>query len=164
LVKKIQSHEYKSNQFPHLSEHKHISLLRGNFDKDLVEKAESLYRDLTQPSPHDIVLHGDFHHDNILSATDGWKVIDPHGYIGDPVFEIAPMMYNPLDVLPQVANLSQILLRRIEILAEEMPYDRKRIEAWAFCMNMLSMAWTFEGTNKIPDFESRAARILSSLV
>ena len=31
-----------------------------------------------------VVLHGDLHHDNVLRDGDGWVVIDPHGYVGDP--------------------------------------------------------------------------------
>jgi streptomycin 6-kinase len=143
---------------------KHISLLHGKFDKALVEKAESLYRELTIPSNSDVVLHGDLHHDNILSCGGDWKVIDPHGYRGDPVFEIAPMIYNPLDVLPKKSDLPQILRRRLDIIKNETPYDSKRINAWAFCMTMLSMAWTFEGTSQVPHFEAEVARILSSLV
>ncbi|KYG66425.1 hypothetical protein AZI86_05085 [Bdellovibrio bacteriovorus] len=164
MVKALQSTPYKSDEFPHLSEMKHISLLHGHYDKDLVEKAESLYTDLTHKSSSDVVLHGDLHHDNILSCGNSWKVIDPHGYIGDPVFEISPFMYNPLDVLPSAENLESILRRRTEILAEEMSFDPYRMRAGAFCMMMLSMAWTYEGTGKVPLFEARAARILSALV
>lgn len=164
LVHELQKKPVRSADFPHLSIHKQISLLHGHFDKDLVEKAESLYRDLTVKSESDVLLHGDLHHDNILRHNDTWKIIDPHGYMGDPVFEISPFVYNPLDVLPEHPRLKDVLLRRIDLIREETSFDEKRIKAWAFCMMMLSLAWTFEGTSQVPDFEARAARILSSLV
>ena len=49
-------------------------------------------------NPHDVrPLHGDLHHDNILSGQRGWLAIDPKGVIGDPGFDAANMFYNPLD-------------------------------------------------------------------
>ena len=38
------------------------------------------------------LLHGDLHHDNVLSANDGWCVIDPKGVTGDPAHECAAML------------------------------------------------------------------------
>lgn len=164
VVKVLQSVPSKSIDLPHLSETNSISLLRGHFDKDLIEKAESLFFDLTRKSPSDVVLHGDLHHDNILSCGDTWKVIDPHGYMGDPVFETSSFIYNPLDVLPETTNLEKILKRRLEILNEELPLDSHRTLAWAFCKVMMSIAWSFEDTGQVPSFEPKVARILSSLV
>ena len=42
-----------------------------------------------------MLLHGDFHHDNILLGKDGeYIIIDPKGVIGDPVFDIARFILN----------------------------------------------------------------------
>lgn len=166
LVREMQKMPAPKIPLPHLSEHRHISLLRGHFDEKLVEKAEALYRDLTKPTSSDVVLHGDLHHDNVLKQGADWKVIDPHGYVGDPVFEIAPLMYNPLDILPTLSrvNLRPLLLRRMSLIREETGFSLGHIQAWSFCMTMLSLAWTFEGTNRIPDFESFLAQEFSSLV
>lgn len=42
-----------------------------------------------------MLLHGDFHHDNILLGNDGeYIIIDPKGVIGDPVFDIARFILN----------------------------------------------------------------------
>lgn len=165
MVKRLQANPIRSNEFPHLSEQNQISLLRGRIDKHLLEKAETLFAELTVKSSQDVLLHGDLHHDNIISdGATGWKVIDPHGYVGDPASEISPFIFNPLDVLPEWENLELVLQRRINIMTAEMPFDPLRIKSWAFCRTMLSMAWTFEGTGEVPKFESRVARFLSSLV
>lgn len=42
-------------------------------------------------------LHGDLHHDNILFGARGWLGIDPHGLIGDPAYDAANLLYNPLE-------------------------------------------------------------------
>lgn len=45
-----------------------------------------------------MLLHGDFHHDNILLGNDGeYIIIDPKGVIGDPVFDIARFILNEFD-------------------------------------------------------------------
>jgi len=42
------------------------------------------------------LLHGDMHYRNILSYGETFKVIDPHGIIGDPVFDITRFLSNEL--------------------------------------------------------------------
>src|SRR5690606_26100930 len=48
---------------------------------------------------HDVrPLHGDLHHDNIIGdGHGGWLAIDPHGLIGDPVYDVANIFGNPID-------------------------------------------------------------------
>lgn len=44
------------------------------------------------------LLHGDFHHDNILLGFDGeYIIIDPKGVIGDPVFDVPRFILNEFD-------------------------------------------------------------------
>ena len=43
-----------------------------------------------------VVLHGDFHHYNVLSAQRAnWLAIDPKGMLGDPGYEVGPFLCNP---------------------------------------------------------------------
>jgi streptomycin 6-kinase len=67
----------------------------GPFDKRLVETAVSLFTDLLTPSGEPVLLHGDLHHYNILSAGDGWRVIDPKGVAGEPAYEVGALLRNP---------------------------------------------------------------------
>ncbi len=83
-----------------------------------------------------------------LSDGAEWKIIDPHGYIGDAAAEVGPVMYNPLDWTPH-EPLRAVLHRRIEILCDELPFDRHRIHAWSLCQSLLSVAWTCEGSGAI---------------
>ena len=100
------------------------------------------------------------HHGNILSSGSTWKVIDPHGYMGDPVFEVGSMIYNFWDCFPYDLSISQVVERRLHILAEELPFDAQRIKAWAFCKTALSIAWAFEDHGTIPEFE---VKVLSAI-
>ena len=58
-----------------------------------ISKAIGFAENLLQ-TPNETVMHGDLHQDNVIfDASDGiWKVIDPFGVIGDPVYEFTPFM------------------------------------------------------------------------
>lgn len=127
-----------------------LSKLHGKVPSELVHLAAFLFQDLCMTAPQDVLLHGDLHHDNILSSEDSWSVIDPHGYIGDPAFEVGAMIGNPLDCYPQ-GDLQGILERRLQILSEELPWEAQRIWGWCFCYSMLSAAWSVEGQQEIPE-------------
>jgi streptomycin 6-kinase len=62
----------------------------------LVDRANQLFLDLCASVERRVVLHGDLHHDNVLSATrEPWLAIDPHGVVGDPGYDVGAMLYNP---------------------------------------------------------------------
>lgn len=163
LIRNIQKYQLTIYQFKPLSTlYTNFSKLDGYFDKKMLSKAKSLFNDLTSESPS-VILHGDLHHDNILLSYHTWKVIDPHGYSGDPAYEVGAMIYNPLDCFPNTHSVQQIISRRLKILSDELPFDMQRIKAWAFCKTILSIAWTFEDHQHIPSFEANVAKILDEL-
>lgn len=58
-------------------------------------KARELCSSLCMAYPKKLLLHGDLHHDNILLGEDGaYKIIDPKGVIGDPIFDIPRFILN----------------------------------------------------------------------
>ncbi|WII73578.1 aminoglycoside phosphotransferase family protein [Bdellovibrio sp. 22V] len=138
--------------------------LEGRLDKYLVDKAKGLFKELTAPGGEEVLLHGDLHHDNVLQSEDAWKVIDPHGYIGDPVFEVGPLFYNPNDYPHLMDPLEKVLDRRLGVLAEELPFDRQRMHAWAYCMTLLSAAWSGEEQRPLPAREIEIARVLNKMM
>lgn len=153
-IRDLQSHQQKKHAFIHITElAQNLSLLKNHLEERILSKAESWFRDLTTDRTQDVILHGDLHHDNVLSSGSTWKVIDPHGYIGDPVFETGAMIYNPCDCFPKDQSISYIVERRLKILAEELSFDAQRIKAWAYCRTVLSIAWTFEDHATIPEFD-----------
>ncbi|HEV2614659.1 MAG TPA: aminoglycoside phosphotransferase family protein [Gammaproteobacteria bacterium] len=132
-------------EFKHLSEFvKSLNILEGIYNKKLLDHAKSLFHDLTIDRKYDVILHGDLHHDNIISSGSEWKAIDPHGYIGDPAAEVGAMIRNPWDCFPKEHALSKTIERRLAIMKENLPFDSQKIKAWAFCMTVLSAAWTVE--------------------
>jgi streptomycin 6-kinase len=157
-IRNLQSQHCTNEHFRHLSElAKALSLLDGKFDAKLLSKAKILYQDLTNDRTNDVVLHGDLHHDNILSCGSEWKAIDPHGYIGDPAAEVGAMIRNADDCFPNGYSISKMVERRLSILAEELSFDPQRIKSWAFCMTVLSGAWSVEDHGCVPDIVVQVA-------
>jgi hypothetical protein len=71
-----------------------VPLTSASLDGDL-GKAARLARDLlAEPVPPG-ALHGDLHHENVLSSPRGWLATDPKGIWGDPAYEAANAFRNP---------------------------------------------------------------------
>lgn len=116
----------------------------GPFPADLLARAESLAADLLADSTDSLLLHGDLHHYNILAAGEGrWLAIDPKGVAGDPAFEVGALLKNPLDLLSW-PDLDRTLARRVDILAERLPFERERIVGWGVAQALLSACWSLE--------------------
>lgn len=92
-------------------------------------------------NPRDpVVLHGDFHHDNVLDGGDqGWRVIDPKGLIGEAGFEYANLFRNP-DI--DVALAPGQLQRRAAIVVAETGQEMQRLLQWVQAYAGLGAAWS----------------------
>ena len=47
---------------------------------------------------HDVLVHGDFHHHNILASARGYLAIDPQPFLGEPEYDVVPFLWNPLPI------------------------------------------------------------------
>jgi streptomycin 6-kinase len=136
----------------------------GPFDIKLVETAESLFTDLLASSSEPVLLHGDLHHYNILSAGDGWRVIDPKGVAGEPAYEVGALLRNPFTIFDE-PELKRITARRLDILAETLALDRERLRQWSLAQAVLSAWWSYEDGGDPADWEPtmRLAGVLGEL-
>jgi streptomycin 6-kinase len=67
-------------------------------DHYLVRQAKEIYATM---HPGDTrLVHGDFHHHNLLRHGDGWVVIDPKPMVGEPEFDVPTFLWNPIGHLP----------------------------------------------------------------
>lgn len=98
--------------------------------------AEQLLSDQRDIRP----LHGDLHHENIMHGPRGWLAIDPKGVLGDPCFDAANMLYNPLDRDDLCLDPARIA-GRTEIFSQRLELDPRRLLDFAFCYGCLSAAW-----------------------
>jgi streptomycin 6-kinase len=110
----------------------------------LVSRAAGLFDELCSSAPERQVLHGDLHHDNVLSAQrEPWLAIDPHGVVGDRGYDCGAMLYNP-DPERRENELLALVPARIEQLADGSGLPVERVLAWGFVMGVLSEVWTVQ--------------------
>ncbi len=92
---------WKRGQTPGLSPfrsvHDHVPRWLANAaDDPLAAIARELYDALDKRD--DTIVHGDFHHHNILRSGRGWLAIDPKPMLGEPEYDVASFLWNPLPI------------------------------------------------------------------
>ena len=91
------------------------------------------------------VLHGDLHHHNLVRAERApWLAIDPKGLQGPPEAEPAALLRNPRAFVLSHANPTALLLDRLDILAERLGDDPRRLAGWGYVLAVLAASWAFE--------------------
>lgn len=131
----------------------------GPIPSELFERVEATLPELF--ANDDVrLLHGDFHHFNILLSERGWLAIDPKGVIGQTGYEIGPLMLNPwMEPMDRVRFKVQTM-RRVDILRERLGWAREKILGWALAHSVLSACWDLELK---PAYAIEAARVFSEL-
>ncbi len=110
-----------------------------------MERAEGLFAELLPSSTAPVVLHGDLHHDNLLDVGGrGWLAIDPKGVVGEPAYEVGALLRNPERRLVGEGDLRRLLERRVDLLAERLELDRRRVVGWGMAQAVLSAWWSVE--------------------
>ena len=111
-----------------------------------------------------VLLHGDLHHDNILAAQRApWLAIDPKGLLGEPAYETAAFLSNPLPRILQDSDPRRLLTRRIAILSDELDIERQRIRDWAIAQGVLAAWWDVEDSGKLNEPMLAYAQIVASI-
>lgn len=131
----------------------------GPIDPHLLNRAQAVSKELLGSMGEPVLLHGDLHHDNILSSDADWIAIDPKGVIAEREFELS-IVWNPLSKLAHERNLDRYLHRSLDILAEYTAFDRQRLHAWAFVRVVLGMVWNVEDNLNGNELLQRCAELL----
>jgi streptomycin 6-kinase len=74
---------------------------------------------------HDVLVHGDFHHHNILASERGRLAIDPQPFLGEPEYDVVPFLWNPLPI----GVRPELLQARLDAFAAA-GLDEARMRAW----------------------------------
>lgn len=114
----------------------------GPFPPRRVERAAALFRELTADAAPPVLIHGDANPGNVLrSDRDGWLAIDPKGYAGHPLWDVATYLNDPPPAAPAAMRRRQE--RRVALLAEALGESRAAILAWAEAHAVLSAWWSY---------------------
>lgn len=121
---------------------------------EFLKKARELRDDLLKTSNQDVLLHGDLHHDNILQSEHKWLIIDPKGIIGDPTYEIAAFIRNPIPELLTYSHATSIIQNRIALFSKFLKFPQKRIMQWCFVQSVLAWIWALEDNSNTTYFKN----------
>ncbi|UYN99435.1 MAG: phosphotransferase [Devosia sp.] len=108
--------------------------------RDLYARASGIALKLFDRPTAQVPLHGDLHHDNVLSSDRGWLAIDPKGLLGDPSYDLANIFINPVRANNMAAD-PQRIAARADILSQRLGYPRKRMLGWAAAHAALAACW-----------------------
>jgi len=92
--------------------------------RELIPLARELYASLEVG--RDTLVHGDFHHHNILVAGDRHLAIDAKAMLGEPEYDVPSFLWNPLGSTMKL-DLTE---RRLAAFAAA-GLDQERMRAWA---------------------------------
>ncbi|MFC9691673.1 aminoglycoside phosphotransferase family protein [Kribbella sp. NPDC056951] len=101
----------------------------GALPDAVVARASAVIDELVREQP-DVLVHGDLHHRNILSADrEPWLAVDPKGLIGDPAYDAVTFLKARTLVLMH-GDLLQGMERELAAYCEAAELDRQRVRRW----------------------------------
>lgn len=114
------------------------------FAPDHIRKAGRFFEELNSVG-HPVLLHGDLHHENILSAgRKPFLAIDPKGITGASGYEITTFLLNHRNWLENGPEMKNKLDAAIVRFSESLDITPEAIRKWTYAQAVLSAWWTFE--------------------
>ncbi len=144
VIKRLHQAPLPKMGFPHIKDWLSALDKEWNIPDHFLNKARAMRDTLLASSYQPVLLHGDLHHDNILSSQNNWVIIDPKGVIGDPAFEVGAFIRNPLPEILEQNDLKIIITTRIQSFAEILNIPEKKILNWCYVEAVLSWIWDIE--------------------
>lgn len=122
----------------------------SNIDEKYLDKARKFAEFLLKTSHEKVAMHGDLHHDNVIydESENLWKVIDPFGVVGDPVYEFVSFMINPIDKIWKRSDAVSLVEERVHIFSQIADIDPVRLKQWTFVKAVLCFIWTEKTENQ----------------
>jgi len=153
IIKKIRNPISDNHNFPTTEQwfdrlEKPIELPAG-FPAELINRVKKIASELHKNKGESVLLHGDLHHFNILSARrQPWIAIDPKGIVGPPEYECGAFLRNPIPDIANHNNIKSILARRVAIFSETLGFDKQVIIGWGFSQAILASVWCMDMKSK----------------
>lgn len=137
----------------------------GPLPERLVAEAERLFPELLLTMEAPVLLHGDLHHENILRASrQPWLAIDPKGVIGEPAYETGALLRNMKPDLLAGPDPVQVVSRRVQILCDELGFNRRRVLEWGLAQAVLSAWWSIEDHGDFWQSAIRCAELIIEVI
>jgi len=124
-----------------------------------MRNAQDVYADIVAQNPVQQLLHGDFHFTNILLDADGfYKVIDPKGVLGHPLFDLPRYILNEHILVVDDKGVDDINAQRsvinkiIHKIEESLGINRNLIAQSFYIETALAYAWVAQ-SGRTPKIE-----------
>ncbi|QGQ98138.1 aminoglycoside resistance protein [Paenibacillus psychroresistens] len=109
-----------------------------------MKKAKDICLSVSALYSQKMLLHGDFHHDNILLGKDGeYIIIDPKGVIGDPVFDVPRFILNEFgdEITPELYKKINYI---IGILEQNLTIPNTILRQCLYVETAMGICWSVE--------------------
>jgi len=124
---------------------------------EYMRKAKDIYLDIIKEYNKKMLLHIDIYGGNVVSCENGYKIIDPKGVVGDPIFETGQFIFAEccedeikpenagilFDYLEKSLNIPQDILRKCFFIetVRFISYYASRYGANDFDVERVAFAW-----------------------
>ena len=154
LIKKLHAAPLpRAGLFPHVKDW--LNVLDQSWDIPLpfLVKARLLRDFLLERKGPQVFLHADLHHGNVLQQQDTWRAIDPMGAMGDPLYEVAAFIRNPLVELSCYKDRQALVEARILFFSGLFQAEPSVIAQWCFVQSVLGWVWCLQDATPATSFE-----------
>ncbi|MFE6869482.1 aminoglycoside phosphotransferase family protein [Kitasatospora sp. NPDC057692] len=119
----------------------------------LLTEARDTATALAASATERFLLHGDFHHGNVLAADRApWLAIAPRPLIGERAYDLARLALDRADTLIGSPGAPAAVRRRLHRLAEALDVDRDRLRGWTL-VRAVDLALAALAANRRPEAE-----------
>ena len=109
-----------------------------------MKKAKDICLSVSTQYSQSLLLHGDFHHDNILLGNDGkYVIIDPKGVIGDPVFDVPRFILNEFgdEITTELYEKINLIISTLE---KNISIPSSILKQCLYVETVMGMCWSVE--------------------
>lgn len=114
-----------------------------------MERAKRIYVKLSMQYSKEYLLHGDFHYYNILKGEDSYKIIDPKGVIGDPVFDLPRYMLNEFLDEKDKSNRDNVIEKVFSVLSSELDISKYTLSKLLYIEGAMGICWCVQSGAKL---------------
>ncbi|MFI9098907.1 aminoglycoside phosphotransferase family protein [Streptomyces fildesensis] len=111
--------------------------------RPLVDEALALRDQLLATPAEDVLLHGDYHHGNVLAAERSpWLAIDPKPLVGERAYDLAWLVRDRVETLAASPGPQAAARRRVAKLGAALDVDPERLRGWSHFRAVEAGVWS----------------------
>jgi streptomycin 6-kinase len=112
--------------------------------RPLIDDAIGTRERLLAAPAEDVLLHGDYHHGNVLAGDrTPWLAIDPKPLVGDRAYDLAWLVRDRLETLAASPGPQAAARRRVAKLSDALDVDQERLRGWTLFRAVQAGVWSF---------------------